>query len=1165
MKKYLTILFTLACALCAAPANAESSWTAPTPTGSTLDTSTSFYLYNVGAQAFMTNVTVTWGTTAGFGDYSTALACTMTAISDGDRSGSYTITDTYGTDYYLFDDGSYYYVDGGSNSTQHNGKYFYFTAVSGETNAYTIYCNGNDDRLGSSFLMGYDGTDAYIANLSSETEGDNVHWLLVDASLLDAEYTLYSLLVEAEAMGMTEDNDAYKSAGDTYTDTSSSVDDITAVASALKTAMLAIATPENAVDVTDDYIVDPDFSDGNSESKWVDKDGTALTTTGDWKIETHNYSGVNGAAIIGKFAQGWVPSGYLGEGNFHQIIEDLPAGEYTLTADIVASDQHDNSAEPTEAYFYAGDNQVEITTNDGVPETFSLTFLVSADNNSSIAIGAKTTSDTNVSWMCADNFKLYYVGTEENYDKYELEQLIAEAQELAALEYTGYDELTTAIATAQTARESASSADDYTTALATLQEAIDTYKATNASKFGGSVGTEIEIENPDASDGTNGWTIDADGDALGTLNGEHWSGHSWRTYFDHNSASTLWQGTMTQEVTLTEAGVYKLTAAARSSEGAKVVLLAGEMEYEFPAVGNTGGTIDTDGNTWESVEAGVAEGASFANSNVGYGWNWGSIEIIVPEDNQNQGTTLTIGAKMEDLSGTASTWCSVGDFKLEYLGEESVALDKDALSLAIEEASEVDVTTNVGSDAFQRSQDLADELTSAIEEAQKVYDDESATTESIESALTALQKAVTAFLEAELNAPEDGQTFNIIMMAEDSNCQGNALWVVRDDDTKSSQGYYNVQFDYEPSASLENQCFTFTPVQDVTNGYTLSFNVDPSTVTGDTGDDATTRYICYAEKYSGTSTGTAGFRVTATADDACTFQVIATETDGIVKLFNPDQKANVGINGNNGDAGFYTDNTYSDLSIVSASDEITWEMTSAGYGTLMLPFVPTDDELTGLTLYTTSAFEEESADEADADDTATVDDDAAADDTTEEAEETDSKTLDLVEVTDGFKANTPYIVTGDEAATYTFAVTARTYVATVTSEDSWLTGAYTTVAAPEGSYVLQNQASGVAFYIVNSDDISLTANHCYLTVASDEQTGNDETGNDEQTGNDETGNDAPEVIFLFPTSKGNATAIESVETVAETDGEAVYDLSGRKVSQPLKGIYIKGGKKVVIK
>ena len=50
--------------------------------------------------------------------------------------------------------------------------------------------------------------------------------------------------------------------------------------------------------------------------------------------------------------------------------------------------------------------------------------------------------------------------------------------------------------------------------------------------------------------------------------------------------------------------------------------------------------------------------------------------------------------------------------------------------------------------------------------------------------------------------------------------------------------------------------------------------------------------------------------------------------------------------------------------------------------------------------------------------------------------------------------------------------------------------------------------------------------------------------------------------FVF---EDEATGISTVKTTADKmDGEW-YDLSGRRVAQPAKGIYVKNGKKVIVK
>ena len=50
-------------------------------------------------------------------------------------------------------------------------------------------------------------------------------------------------------------------------------------------------------------------------------------------------------------------------------------------------------------------------------------------------------------------------------------------------------------------------------------------------------------------------------------------------------------------------------------------------------------------------------------------------------------------------------------------------------------------------------------------------------------------------------------------------------------------------------------------------------------------------------------------------------------------------------------------------------------------------------------------------------------------------------------------------------------------------------------------------------------------------------------------------------FFLF----SDATGISEIEKMRNVENETFYDLQGRRVAQPTKGLYIVNGKKVVIK
>lgn len=86
------------------------------------------------------------------------------------------------------------------------------------------------------------------------------------------------------------------------------------------------------------------------------------------------------------------------------------------------------------------------------------------------------------------------------------------------------------------------------------------------------------------------------------------------------------------------------------------------------------------------------------------------------------------------------------------------------------------------------------------------------------------------------------------------------------------------------------------------------------------------------------------------------------------------------------------------------------------------------------------------------------------------------------------------------------------------------------------NYILNN-AKGIGFYYANG--MTVAREHAYLHV---------------------NGGSTARLQIVFD---GDATAISEVKSIA--NGEAVYNLSGQRVNSPKKGLYIIGGKKVVLK
>lgn len=154
-----------------------------------------------------------------------------------------------------------------------------------------------------------------------------------------------------------------------------------------------------------------------------------------------------------------------------------------------------------------------------------------------------------------------------------------------------------------------------------------------------------------------------------------------------------------------------------------------------------------------------------------------------------------------------------------------------------------------------------------------------------------------------------------------------------------------------------------------------------------------------------------------------------------------------------------------------------------------------------------------------------------------------SSSADAEEVTGTLAANTPVLINASANGSYTF------YAASTSLEKSdvpvygALTGVWEETYAPAGAYVLQNNNGTVAFYQVETDKtVKISANRAYLTA---------------------TGNNAKTININF----GDATGINTINCNAVDNNNKVFNLQGVQVDNTniSKGIYIRGGKKIVIK
>ncbi|MCD8303089.1 MAG: hypothetical protein LUC44_08775, partial [Prevotellaceae bacterium] len=281
MMKRLSMFVAMACLGLALPIYAQDvSWTAPTLsaltlTGQTLESGSSYYLYNVGAGMFYVNGN-DYGTEASLG--STGLLVALTATTDG----NYTIC--YDSNKYLYYDyntafGAHFWYDGTKISESSNGAYYFeITETSEGSNVYSIKSKATDETNNVTIgYLGYEEGSTEIAiNVNLETNAENGQWLLISSDDYDAYQAavaanvsrefLLNALTDASELGIdTED------AGETYESAEATADEIVSATKTLAEEIQAKGTASG--DVVKRTTTD---EDGNEETTLYQKVGANL-------------------------------------------------------------------------------------------------------------------------------------------------------------------------------------------------------------------------------------------------------------------------------------------------------------------------------------------------------------------------------------------------------------------------------------------------------------------------------------------------------------------------------------------------------------------------------------------------------------------------------------------------------------------------------------------------------------------------------------------------------------------------------------------------------------------------------------------------------------------------------------------------------------------------
>ena len=811
----------------------------------------------------------------------------------------------------------------------------------------------------------------------------------------------------------------------------------------------------------DQSISNADASDLANGGSWGDARYKSIFTkvlAANWKIgdklATENESGLyqnawstegntDGTGMTTPFMEYWVADGdALAANTISNTITGLDAdGTYAISL-LVRVRQQNNQTKANDDITLSLNGGDAINMADGSVANNNaffyktITATANADAEGKIAIAINVKEGNHISWLAFKNVS--YMN---------LSEVIAEFNQLKQNATTLMNNNAVVTGTEKTNLSNAidaspSGMEGYSNAITALQDAIDAFSAaipnyqafdaekTIAQELGVSdipsptTGAEAQaavnqlkvneynyVTETYTSDVTSvlpAWTLT---NIAGDTKGQHWSGDGNKTYFDR------WNGAaITSTVSATynlPAGQYAFYAAGRGQaekSTAKLTMTIGEETKEISYVmkGDTGFGIDKTGKA--NFTAGED---TYANDNKGRGWEWRFITFLLTE-----ATDVTFSA----VSTENGSWASFADLTLATTSDNTGIIQQ-MIAKEVKNAEDLrDNAANVGDGVFQIPNSAVVALNGAI----SVANSTSSISE-VESAISALQQAEADFRNAELNAPADGQLFNVILTFGGWTYDQKAMTYLAGD--RADMGGYNIKYNAPANENLA-QAFTFTKVEG--NNYKMS-QIDA---------DGNVRYMTTGVPYGG---NTSQIRTSTNAEDAMLVTVIPTATEGVWNLKNTEANNFIGSQ----DAGVYTVNSHIDFNIVETTKpSIAINTTAAGYGTTMLPFAVAELP-SGVKAYTCAGI--------------------------------DGTTLTLEEVTT-LAANKPYIIEGAWNET----VTGDAQGTTLTYTEGLLTGVYAETAAPVESYVLQSQNDVTGFYkVAEGKQPNVPANHAYLTAPSE--------------------------------------------------------------------------------
>lgn len=247
------------------------------------------------------------------------------------------------------------------------------------------------------------GTDFANFFVGEATEVANTDSLLGEITIAQAYYDDARYVA-----GKEELQSSIEAAKATYDEenTEANEGDIATVLTAIQTLQSAVSdyVKANTVDISS-KITNASFG---ALTGWT-------TNKGGWKMNTKaTYSSASGNTV-NYFCEAWLSAGStLTSGEIYQTLSDMPAGQYQLSADVLACQQKDASLTVTGMKLFANDDSVSCSTGNGVFQGYSVDFALSELGN--IKLGMRLNS-TNGNWIAFDNVKLVFIGDTAAFNK----------------------------------------------------------------------------------------------------------------------------------------------------------------------------------------------------------------------------------------------------------------------------------------------------------------------------------------------------------------------------------------------------------------------------------------------------------------------------------------------------------------------------------------------------------------------------------------------------------------------------------------------------------------------------------------------------------------------------------------------------------------------------